>query len=252
MANDIVVSTFKERLRLTVELSGLSERALSKKAGFKSPTHISALLASKTDPNPTRHTLERLALAAGVSLQWLASGEGPAPTAPLPPLVTEEGDDRSSVPSPAPPPVSRTVTTNYARNALVNAAYDPKHHVPTDMIPVLEALEIGAPLLKASADPTAFVRRLLDIVAKQRQRGESVSGRDLPTLAAIELSSTLDSVAQRSWDAAHADARAWMLANGIEPPPPGRGLHPTLAALTRAPEAPGGAVPASEPEREPK
>lgn len=80
MTNDVVVSTFKERLRLTVELSGMSERALSRLAGFKSSTHISALLASKHDPNPTKKTLERLAKAAGVPLQWLTSGEGRLPT----------------------------------------------------------------------------------------------------------------------------------------------------------------------------
>lgn len=245
MTNDLAVTTFKERLRLTVELSGMNARALSKRAGFKSPTHISALLASKGDPNPTRKTLEKLAEAAGVPLEWLASGKGDAPTLATPRFDGAD-NDQEPIASPAPPPVSRTVTVDFARNNLVNAAYDPREHVPTDMVPVLEALEVGAPLLKASADPTAYVRRLLDIVAKARKRGERVTGDELPTLAAIEMSGTLDRAAALAKAEAMAEAHSWMRANGIEPPPPGRGLHPALVALAEAPEAPGGAVPASE------
>lgn len=218
--------------RLRDERFGGNDSALARAMGVNQST-VHRFLSGKTI---RLDVMEKIAKVAGVKLAVLLDGSPP----PLP------DNDQEPAPSPAPPPVSRTVTTDFARNDLVNAAYDPRVHVPTDMVPVLDALEVGAPLLKASADPTAYVRRLLDIVAKARKRGEAVTGDELPTLAAIEMSGTLDRAAALAKAEAMAEARSWMLANGIEPPPPGRGLHPALVALAEAPEAPGGAVPASE------
>ncbi len=73
MTNLMLMTTFKERLRLAVEHSGISARALAKKAGFKSQTHISALLSSD-NTNPTNGTMQKIAKAAGVSFEWLATG----------------------------------------------------------------------------------------------------------------------------------------------------------------------------------
>lgn len=221
--------------RLRDERFGGNDSALARAMGVNQST-VHRFLSGKTI---RLDVMEKIAKVAGVKLAVLLDGSPP----PLP------DNDQEPAPTPAPPPVSRTVTTDFARNDLVNAAYDPRVHVPTDMVPVLDALEVGAPLLKASADPTAYVRRLLDIVAKARKRGEAVTGDELPTLAAIEMSGTLDRAAALAKAEAMAEARSWMRANGIEPPPPGRGLHPALAALAEAPEASGGAPPNPEPSR---
>lgn len=213
-----------------------NDSALARAMGVSQST-VQRFLGGKTI---RLDVMSKIAKVAGVELAVLLRGDVPES---LP------QNDQEPAPSPAAPPVSRTVTTDFARNNLVNAAYDPRVHAPTDMLPVLDALEVGAPLLKASADPTAYVRRLLDIVAKARKRGEVVTGEELPTLAAIEMSGTLDRAAAIARAEAMAEARAWIREMGIEPPPPGRGLHPALVALAEAPEASGGAIPAQEPNR---
>lgn len=76
MTNLMLMTTFKDRLRLAVKHSGLSARDLARKAGFRSQTHISALLSSKREPNPTNDTMQKIASAAGVSFEWLATGMG--------------------------------------------------------------------------------------------------------------------------------------------------------------------------------
>lgn len=70
--------SMEERLRLTVERSGLSARALCLKAGLSHGYLVHAFTKLKTDPNASfvNTSIHALADAAGVSRAWLLSGVG--------------------------------------------------------------------------------------------------------------------------------------------------------------------------------
>lgn len=65
-------STFENRLKRIISLAGSADK-LADSAGM-SPSLIGKYLSGKTDP--TRKKLIALAKAAGVNVQWLATGEG--------------------------------------------------------------------------------------------------------------------------------------------------------------------------------
>lgn len=70
------------RLRLLVQLSGLSQRELSRRA-LQGETHL-GLLVERLERSETadvqRRTLESIANSCGVSLDWLVRGLGDPPT----------------------------------------------------------------------------------------------------------------------------------------------------------------------------
>lgn len=66
-------SEFPDRLRICAERVG-NQALLAKKAGISKPT-MGDYLANKSDPSRTR--LVAIAEAANVSVEWLATGEGP-------------------------------------------------------------------------------------------------------------------------------------------------------------------------------
>lgn len=67
-----------KRVATLRELSGKSRYHLSRIAGL-SPSHVGQLERGLRE-SPTAETLGRLARACGVSLDWLLSGTGKAPT----------------------------------------------------------------------------------------------------------------------------------------------------------------------------
>ena len=67
---------FQGRLRAAIEASGLTERALSLKAGLSRAQVSQLLRVSATTHGPGVLTVAALARAAGVSPGWLAFGEG--------------------------------------------------------------------------------------------------------------------------------------------------------------------------------
>jgi transcriptional regulator with XRE-family HTH domain len=72
---------FRKRLQAAVAASGLSERALSLKAGL-SRVYVSNLLRGPSSPHGAGlHVVEAVARAAGVRPGWLAFGEGEGPGA---------------------------------------------------------------------------------------------------------------------------------------------------------------------------
>ena len=92
MTKIAVTMTLQERLAVAVQRSGLSARALSMRAGL-APSHISTLMKAKNEPKA--ETIERIALAAGVSPEWLAFGRGEPgtvsePRTPAPPPSSQE------------------------------------------------------------------------------------------------------------------------------------------------------------------
>lgn len=70
------------RLRLLVQLSGLSQRELSRRA-LQGETHL-GLLVERLERSETadlqRRTLESIATTCGISLDWLVRGIGEDPT----------------------------------------------------------------------------------------------------------------------------------------------------------------------------
>ncbi len=72
--------TLSERLKWACEASGLSERGVAKAARLKSWRHVS-FLVSGTRTNPELKTLQAIAGALGVSIDWLVNGDEPKPDA---------------------------------------------------------------------------------------------------------------------------------------------------------------------------
>lgn len=64
-----------------VEGKEVSARELSRRAGFKSESHVGLLLPTKAGPpkvtNPTHETLRAIADVGNVELEWLSSGKPP-------------------------------------------------------------------------------------------------------------------------------------------------------------------------------
>jgi transcriptional regulator with XRE-family HTH domain len=70
--------TLAERLKWAHELSKLSQRAFSRALGLPSDRHVGFLLSGDRDNLETK-TLQSIASALGVSLDWLVNGDPPAP-----------------------------------------------------------------------------------------------------------------------------------------------------------------------------
>lgn len=66
---------WKDRLRERLKARGWTYRELAEKAGLKSETHVSSLLAASGPRSPNGETLVRLARALGVSSDWLMTGD---------------------------------------------------------------------------------------------------------------------------------------------------------------------------------
>lgn len=209
-----------QRIDWVMQQRGTNPNRWSEDAGL-TRTHVRTMrskLEKGRDPNPTRQTMESLARAANVSIAWLLTGHGA--------WEPYEGEGAavqaqpSEPESPTPPPISDTITTLDATQDLINAAYNPERHKPSDVIPVEEALRVGAPLRRTDQDPVEHVRLLLDTAAKYREKGERVAGADLPALAMGHLSRQLGAsqAAQARLQEELEQARQWLLANGFELP----------------------------------
>jgi transcriptional regulator with XRE-family HTH domain len=72
------MTTFGARLKYARELAGLNKAALSSLAGLPSPAHVGMIEKSKG--GTTTRTAVKLAAALGVSVGWLISGDGRAPS----------------------------------------------------------------------------------------------------------------------------------------------------------------------------
>lgn len=72
-----MAETLKVRLKRAREMAGLSARALSSLAGL-TPSHVSLIEAGQ--PGIGSKTAMKLAGVLGVSLDWLLTGHGEAPT----------------------------------------------------------------------------------------------------------------------------------------------------------------------------
>lgn len=77
MAND----TISDRIKHILATTGLSERALAKKAGLTSSSHINVLIR-RGGEGASVATLRKIAEAASVRLEWLMAGEGDAQALP--------------------------------------------------------------------------------------------------------------------------------------------------------------------------
>lgn len=69
------METLASRVNWLLQQTEMSARALSLKAGL-SPNHVGMLARGTVATRPAHDTLAALARAAGVSVEWLASGEG--------------------------------------------------------------------------------------------------------------------------------------------------------------------------------
>lgn len=208
----------------------MSMRALSLAAGL-SASHVEQIVNKRQSPDVEIDTLEALARAGNVSTLWLHKGieprepyQGPAVEAPATPA----------------PPASETRVTLDAVADLVNSAYDPATHLPSDAMLVGEALQIAATFRRAHVDPAAYVRRLLDAAAKERQRGRKVAPADLPTIALRVLGEQLDERDERVRRLQEELARAydWMRERNI-PLPEDMAALAQRKASTDPPRRPG-------------
>jgi transcriptional regulator with XRE-family HTH domain len=188
--------SISKRIQEAMRTRGLNQSQLAIAAGL-SQGYVSNVFAR--DPKSMKTDIaEKFAAALGVQASWILTGaEGFAP-----------------VESPAPPPT----TTDSAADELIAAAFDPSVHNYLDTVPVRAALKTGAPLMK-QLDPTEFVRRMLDVATKRRQRGQTVTGADLHGATVQDaFEETRDLRAQLAMrEQVLAEAHAWLRAHGIDP-----------------------------------
>lgn len=168
-----VVSSLKARLRWAVERSGLSNRALSERAGL-APGSISQWLAA-AEPNPTIDSLRAISKAADVSLCWFVTGHG----SPTP--YTPEAKGGLPAVEPAPP----VIVTHSDPQGLVDAAFIPGKHAFLAGWVVTEQLRERQLELPAGHDPVQAVREWLTVASELHRKGEPIT----PMLLARELTS---------------------------------------------------------------
>ncbi len=72
------MQTLAERLKWALDKSGMSQRALGRAAGLPSNRHIGFLTSGDRD-NPELNTIQAIASALNVSLDWLVNGDEPQP-----------------------------------------------------------------------------------------------------------------------------------------------------------------------------
>lgn len=233
---NVLVVTFKERLKEVVEKSGLSEGAFSDKAGL-ARSHVNTMLNSK-NPNPTKKTLRKIAAAAGVTVQWL-SGDEEVPSAPRPMPVNDPVAD-----SPPPPPISDTYASDDRIDALFEEASVPGVHTRGDERLVRQVVHRHSNLLKEGTTPVEYVRKLLDTAAKCREAGRKVAPDELYDetfkIVADELVVANRQLreAQARLDAMLAEAREKAKEMGVELRIDGDGTpHPALVAGIAAAKA---------------
>lgn len=219
--------TFSERFAWIFEARKTTANGLSEKAGL-ARSYLRNFLKAEAEGKAVRpgvNAIEVLARAADVSASWLSTGAGPR--------EPYQGRLPAESPSPAPPPTSTTRTTLDAVDEQIDAAFDPTRHKPSDVLPVREAVRSSAALLRPGADPVAYVRRLLDVAARERERGRRPSGEELPALAVGLLSQQLDErdVQVQRMNEAIERARQWMLANGLPLPEEGQLAAPPPAKV---------------------
>lgn len=97
----LVASTLAERLQWILKERGFSQRGLSTQTGL-APGHVGVLMMRlRRDPNAgvETDTLRRIADGSGVSYEWLATGEGTAPTSPRRPVepAARKADDLATL-----------------------------------------------------------------------------------------------------------------------------------------------------------
>ncbi len=224
-----VMETFADRLAAALKKLGWSQNRLEREAGL-SKGHVNRLIHGK-GARTAPETLVAIARVLGVDHDWLATGSGQM-----------GARAHGAADSPPPPPISETRTALDAIKDMIDAAYDPERHLPSDAMLVSEGLLVGAPLLKANVDPATYVRRLLDTAAKERQRGRKPRGEDLPALAVGLLSDELDESREevQRMNEMLAQTRQWMIDNGIPLPKTGQlaALPPVGAEPPRQPKKP--------------
>lgn len=164
--------SIRDRVRWILKNRGFkSQRELAARAGLAS-SHISLILNNLGDHIEAK-TLEKIAGAAGVSYDWLATGRG----TPL-----------AGVEPPSPPPTEDETSLERA----VFRAIDHDRHEAADYQAACRAVRESARSLVPGTDPREFARLLLDSAAQLRREG-------LPTTPAAVLG--------RAATSRHADAR---------------------------------------------
>lgn len=150
-------------------------RALSVAAGL-SPSHVEQILNKRQSPDIEVSTLEKLAQAGDVRLDWLRTHKGD-------PGHYEAISSAPAGASPVPPPVSETRVIDDKIGELLNGAWDAEEHEPSDAVLVEKALKSQAALVRAHVEPIDVVRALLDTAADARVKGKKISAEDLPVIA---------------------------------------------------------------------
>lgn len=199
------MQTFADRLAAALTARGWSQNRLEREAKL-SRGHVNRIIHGK-GARAAPETLVTIARVLGIDHDWLTTGRG---------SMFSSGEPAALPVSPA----SETRVTLDAVADLVNSAYDPTVHLPSDAMLVGEALQIAATFRRAHVDPTAYVRRLLDAAARERQRGRKVAPADLPTVALGVIGEQLDESDERVKRLREEIARAydWMRGHGIPTP----------------------------------
>ena len=198
------MTALAERIRLILREKGWSQRELSRRADLAG-SHVSLIL-TRLGEKVSDETIAKIASAAGASVTWLRTGEGPMwaageprPSAPLPTVVVREDL----------PPEVRALA-----RAFQMGAYDVE-----EFDALRELLRHGKPQLAPGADPVAIMSVWLAAARRMRLQGIPVTMENLAfTLAGANAGAILTALGDRT-DALNDEAVAELRALGAEPPP---------------------------------
>lgn len=212
------MSKIADRIEAAIKESGRSIRETSIHAGL-SPTQLSTMLRRfRQNPGSTVElaTLRKVARAVGIPLEELTAMTS-----------TTEGDVATNdAASPVPPPVSDTYVMSDAMGELVNAAFDHRVHMASDVPPVIAVLEKTAALMGSHMSQEAYARYLLDAQADARAKGKRLTLEELP-FAALGVSHRSRLALQAAVDANVREAERGLSAEGMALPPMDT-VHPAV------------------------
>jgi transcriptional regulator with XRE-family HTH domain len=153
------MSSLAERLQWVLDHRGLTAHALSKKAGLAGG-HVGLIITGKAGKRTAGKTLEQIAKAANVSLQWLATGQGTPDAAPQEPA--------------APVPVLAADQAGPLELAL-GRAFNWERHQLRDANAVMRALGNETDLARTDVITTKLGYDLLEEAASLRTKGMPVT-----------------------------------------------------------------------------
>lgn len=196
------VDEIAKRIREILKERGWSERELSVRSGVSS-SHVNKILERGGERTAVK-TMGKIAKATGVTLDWLANGDG----------------TRAAPPSDRPAPTRATDESDPLEYAL-GRVFDPDRHTLRDLDGVRTSMRESSALLKGEASLSEMARMWLDAAALLRRQHVPMSTQALVlAISTGKLDAVQRERAERQSADLNAEAAASATAMGLDDVPP--------------------------------